>query len=135
MVGAYYPFSKLGHNNSSVSEINFNLLREKKPAAPWLFWEILIIFLQIFMNELIVLQLFIEMKTWREMKITIGNIVMADYMSHKYTVQEAWKWRGRAITICLYFWLTNKDIFLIETWKRKTTHFNKGICLKANSGM
>lgn len=63
MVGAYYPFSKLGHNNSSVSEINFNLLREKKPAAPWLFWEILIIFLQIFMNELIVLQLFIEMKT------------------------------------------------------------------------
>jgi hypothetical protein len=29
MVGAYYPFSKLGHNNSSVSEINFDLLPEK----------------------------------------------------------------------------------------------------------
>lgn len=29
MVGAYYPFSKLGHNNSSISEINVGLLREK----------------------------------------------------------------------------------------------------------
>jgi hypothetical protein len=37
---------------------------------------------------------------------------MAGYMSHKYI-----------------------DIFFIETWKRKTANFNKGICLKANRGI